>query len=67
MGWLISAAWEKGSKYAQHLNHQRALSFMAAAVGLMDFCDDFKDRKEVQALESSCPIPSQLAAHCSEM
>ena len=47
MSWLISTAWNQGCRHAKFLRHAKALSFMAAALGLMDLCEEFKDRKEV--------------------
>ena len=55
MSWLITRAWERGSKFAQDDQHAQALAFLAAALELMDFCDDFRDTKEVLD-----PIPVQL-------
>ena len=47
MSWLITTAWDTGCKHAQYGHHAQALSFLAAAIELMDFCDAFKDTKEV--------------------
>ena len=50
MSWLISTAWNRGCKHARFLRNVPALSFMAAALALMDQCNDYKDRKQVQVL-----------------
>ena len=50
MSWLITTAWDTGCKHAQHGHHAQALAFLAAAIELMDYCDAFKDTKEVQSL-----------------
>ena len=50
MSWLIYTAWNQGNKHARYLRHPLALSFVAAAIDLMDFSDDFKGNKKVQIL-----------------
>jgi len=47
MSWLVSTTWNRGCKHAKFLRHAQALPFMTAALGLMDLCEDFKDRREV--------------------
>ena len=48
MSWLIIKTWAIGSKHAQAERNAQALPFMAAAIDLMDLCDNFKDSKKVQ-------------------
>ncbi len=50
MSWLINTTWAIGSKHAHAKRYAKALAFMAAAIDLMDLCEDFKDRKKVQLL-----------------
>ncbi|CAL5220282.1 g2267 [Coccomyxa viridis] len=44
---LIRTAWERGCKQAEAQRHSKARAFMAAALNLMDFCDGYKNSKEV--------------------
>ncbi len=44
---LINTAWGRGCKQAEAGRHSKALCFMAAALNLMDFCEDYKNGKEV--------------------
>ena len=57
MSCLITAAWDQGCRHAQCLRHAQALSFLTAAIDLMDLCDDFKDTKEVQKLPCFRMLP----------
>ncbi len=44
---LIRTAWEQGCKQVEAQHHSKARAFMAAALNLMDFCDGYKNSKEV--------------------
>ncbi|CAL5220264.1 g2245 [Coccomyxa viridis] len=44
--WLIETAWEHGKELVLQEQHAQGLSFMAAALSLMDLCEDYKDHKE---------------------
>ena len=46
--WLIETAWEHGKELVLQEQHAQGLSFMAAALSLMDLCEDYKDHKEVR-------------------
>ena len=65
MIWLTKEAWNHGCKHARYMRHPQALSFMAAALDLMDLCEDFegcediKKDKEVQTLP-----PFKFALRC---
>ncbi len=60
MSWLISTAWNRGCKHARFLRSAQALSFMAAALALMHYSEDYKDRKEVHIL----PCCSKCLQEC---
>ena len=47
MGWLSLTAWEHGMDHVQEERYAQGLSFMAAALRLMDFSEYSKDHKEV--------------------
>ena len=45
--WLVSTAWNRGCRHVKFLKPCEAVRFMGAALSLMDFCEDFKERQEV--------------------
>ena len=56
MNWLVSETWGLGRKHARAQRKAQALTFMAAAIDLMDLSDEFRGRKEVQLLPSSSSV-----------
>ncbi len=50
ISWLINETWSLGRKHAQAQRDAEAFPLMAAAISLMDLCDEFSDSKEVQLL-----------------
>ena len=63
MSWLISTAWNRGCKHARFLRSAQAMSFMAAALALVDHCEDYKDRKEVQVLPGYTTVLREACAN----
>ena len=59
VNWLTKEARNHGCKHTLYMRHAKALSFMAAALDLMDLCEDFegcediKKEKEVQTCHPS--------------
>ncbi|CAL5220288.1 g2273 [Coccomyxa viridis] len=47
ISWLINETWSLGRKHAQAQRDAEAFPLMAAAISLMDLCDEFSDSKEM--------------------